>query len=42
LNLLAAKLDEKTMAALNAKVDLEGKQPRGVAEQWLRDNGLLQ
>ncbi|WP_124726755.1 glycine betaine ABC transporter substrate-binding protein [Staphylospora marina] len=42
LNLLAGKLDEKTMAMLNAQVDLEGKKARDVAENWLREQGLIQ
>lgn len=42
LNLLAGKLDEKVMSELNANVDLEGRQARDVAENWLKSTGLLQ
>ncbi|WP_285889308.1 glycine betaine ABC transporter substrate-binding protein [Paenibacillus glycanilyticus] len=42
LNQLAGKLDEKVMSQLNAKVDLEGKQAREVAENWLKSVGLIQ
>lgn len=41
LNLLAGKLNEETMAKLNAQVDLEGKSAREVAENWLREQGLI-
>lgn len=41
LNLLAGKIDDKTMSALNGKVDLEHKEPRAVAEQWLTEQGLM-
>jgi osmoprotectant transport system permease protein len=41
LNLLAGKIDDRTMSVLNGKVDLKGQQPRAVAEQWLKDEGLL-
>jgi osmoprotectant transport system permease protein len=41
LNLLAGKIDDRAMSVLNGKVDLEGKQARVVAEQWLRDAGLI-
>ncbi|MBM7564966.1 osmoprotectant transport system permease protein [Paenibacillus sacheonensis] len=42
LNALAGKLDEKTMSELNAEVDLNGRQARDVAEDWLKSAGLLQ
>ncbi|RED61819.1 glycine betaine ABC transporter substrate-binding protein [Cohnella lupini] len=42
LNLLAGKIDDSQMSALNGKVDLEGLQPRDVAEQWLKDAGLIE
>ncbi|TJY41800.1 ABC transporter permease subunit [Cohnella pontilimi] len=42
LNLLAGKIDDQTMSILNGQVDLEGKQARNVAEDWLRKSGLLQ
>jgi osmoprotectant transport system permease protein len=41
LNLLAGKLNEGTMAKLNAQVDLEKKKPREVAENWLKEQGLI-
>jgi osmoprotectant transport system permease protein len=41
LNLLAGKIDDHAMSVLNGKVDLEGQQARAVAEQWLRDAGLI-
>jgi osmoprotectant transport system permease protein len=42
LNLLAGKIDDKTMSLLNGQVDLKGKQAREVAENWLRTTGLIQ
>ncbi|WP_419875076.1 glycine betaine ABC transporter substrate-binding protein [Candidatus Pristimantibacillus sp. PTI5] len=42
LNLLAGKIDDRMMSVLNGKVDLEGQQARVVAEQWLRDEGLIE
>lgn len=41
LNLLAGKIDDRTMSLLNGRVDLEGKQAREVAEEWLREAGLI-
>jgi len=41
LNLLAGKIDDREMSVLNGLVDLEGKQARDVAEQWLREKGLI-
>ena len=41
LNLLAGKLDNKQMAALNAQVDLEKKDAKDVAKQWLKSQGLI-
>jgi osmoprotectant transport system permease protein len=41
LNLLAGKIDDKTMSVLNGKVDLEGQQARAVAENWLKESGLM-
>ncbi|NIK79153.1 osmoprotectant transport system permease protein [Paenibacillus castaneae] len=41
LNLLAGKIDDGTMSALNGKVDLDGKQARVVAEEWLKEQGLI-
>lgn len=41
LNLLAGKLDDKQMSVLNAKVDLEKKDPKEVAREWLKAQGLI-
>ncbi|MEG6586388.1 glycine betaine ABC transporter substrate-binding protein [Dendrosporobacter sp. 1207_IL3150] len=41
LNLLAGKLDEKEMSSLNAKVDLEKKDAKIVAREWLKSKGLI-
>lgn len=41
LNLLAGKLDDKQMSSLNAKVDLEKKDPQTVAREWLKAQGLI-
>ncbi|MGI6091675.1 MAG: glycine betaine ABC transporter substrate-binding protein [Negativicutes bacterium] len=41
LNSLAGKLNDKEMAALNAQVDLEKKDPKVVARAWLKANGLI-
>jgi osmoprotectant transport system substrate-binding protein len=41
LNLLAGKLDDKQMALLNAKVDLEKKDAKDVAREWLKEQGLI-
>lgn len=41
LNLLAGKINSEEMAKLNAKVDLDGKSPNVVANEWLADNGFL-
>ena len=41
LNALAAKLDNETMAKLNASVDVDKKTPEEVAEQFLKANGLI-
>ncbi|MDF2633167.1 MAG: ABC-type glycine betaine transport, periplasmic subunit [Pelosinus sp.] len=41
LKLLAGKLDEKEMAKLNAKVDLEKQDPKAVAKEWLQSKGLI-
>lgn len=42
LNLLAGKIDDREMSVLNGKVDLQGAQAREVAEQWLKDEGLIE
>lgn len=41
LNLVAGKLDDKQMSMLNAQVDLEKKDPKEVARQWLIAQGLI-
>lgn len=41
LNLVAGKLDDKQMSMLNAQVDLEKKEPKEVARQWLKAQGLI-
>lgn len=41
LNLLAEKLDDKTMASLNAHVDLDKKDPKVVAKEWLQSKGII-
>lgn len=41
LNLLAGKIDDKEMAALNAKVDLEKKDAKEVAKTWLKEKGII-
>ena len=40
LNALAAKLDDSTMARLNASVDVDKKSIEAVATQFLKDSGL--
>ncbi|MCK4260878.1 MAG: glycine/betaine ABC transporter substrate-binding protein [Halanaerobiales bacterium] len=42
LNLLAGRLDDKTMADLNAKVDIEKQNSKNVAVEWLREEGLIE
>lgn len=41
LNTLAGKLDDKTMSELNAKVDLDKKDAKDVAKEWLTAQGLI-
>lgn len=41
LNRIAEKLDTDTMTNLNYKVDIEEKEPKEVAEEWLKSEGLL-
>jgi len=41
LNALSAKLDDKTMAGLNAAVDVAKKSVEAVAEDFLKQSGLL-
>lgn len=42
LNLLAGKISNEEMAALNAQVDLDKKDAKEVARQWLKAQGLIQ
>ncbi|SES71391.1 glycine betaine ABC transporter substrate-binding protein [Anaerobranca gottschalkii] len=41
INRLAGRLTDETMQKLNAKVDLDGENPRDVARNWLRSEGLI-
>ncbi|TVR19358.1 MAG: ABC transporter substrate-binding protein [Anaerolineaceae bacterium] len=41
LNPVMASLDTVTIQSLNGLVDVEGLDPRTVAEQYLRDNGFI-
>ena len=41
LNSVAAKLNDETMAKLNASVDVEKKTPEEVADAFLKTTGLL-
>lgn len=41
LKLLAGKLNDKEMASLNAKVDLEKKDAKEVAKTWLKQKGII-
>ena len=41
LNAVAAKLNNETMAKLNATVDVDKKTPEEVAETFLKQNGLI-
>jgi len=41
LNNIAKKLDTATMTELNYKVDIEEKDPKEVAEEWLKAEGLI-
>jgi len=41
LNAVAAKLNNETMAKLNASVDVDKKTPEEVAETFLKQNGLI-
>jgi len=42
LNLLAGKLNDQTMQKLNAKVDVDKQDPKAVASEWLKAQGLVQ
>jgi len=41
LKVLAGTLDDKEMAKLNGKVDLEKQDPKAVAKEWLQAKGLI-
>jgi osmoprotectant transport system substrate-binding protein len=41
LNAISEKLTVEEIGALNLKVDVDKEDPADVAEQWLKDNGLL-
>lgn len=41
LNSLADKLTDGEMAKLNASVDIDQKDPKSVAKEWLKANGLI-
>lgn len=41
LNQLSGKLDDETMAALNARVDVERQSIENVAENFLKEQGLI-
>ncbi len=41
LNQLAGRIDNSTMAALNAEIDVEGKEPEDVARAFLEEQGLI-
>lgn len=41
LNQLAGRLDDHSMAELNAQVDVEKKRAKDVAEAWLKQEGLI-
>lgn len=41
LNSLAGKLDDSKMAELNAQVDIEKKNAKDVAREWLKSEGLI-
>jgi osmoprotectant transport system substrate-binding protein len=39
---ISEKLDTETLRRLNYAVDVGGKAPEAVAEQWLRQNGFIE
>ena len=41
VNKLANKIDETEMQKLNAKVEIDKEDPAKVAEEWLKENGLI-
>ena len=41
LDAVSARLSTAALTALNGQVELDGRDPRTVAESWLRDQGLI-
>jgi glycine betaine/choline ABC-type transport system substrate-binding protein len=41
LNAVSAELTTEELTELNRQVRFEGQDPQDVAEDWLRDKGLL-
>lgn len=41
LKVLAGTLDDKEMAKLNGKVDLEKQDPKAVTKEWLQSKCLI-
>ncbi len=41
LNLLAGKINDQEMASLNAQVDIEKKDAKDVAKNWLKEKGII-
>jgi osmoprotectant transport system substrate-binding protein len=41
LDAVSARLSTAALTALDAQVELDGRDPRAVAESWLRDHGLI-
>ena len=41
LNSIAGTITDEEMAKLNAEVDLEERDPRQVAKDWLTDKGII-
>ncbi len=41
LNAISAQLDDQTMQALNARVDIDQEDPADVAAAWLTEQGLI-
>lgn len=39
---IARALDNDTMTALNAAVDIDGREPVDVAREWLKENGFIE
>ena len=39
---VAERLDDDTMRSLNYQVDVEGRDPGDVAEEWMIEQGLIE